>query len=102
MVLVIDDEPPIPRPIVGVLRCRRLDEQIRFTGLVMADAYRALPLQWWLHLPGLLIPFKVLLIIALVAVFIACPLFRQCSPVQGVCNIDDLVPDAGKPGGERP
>jgi len=26
----------------------------------------------------------------LVVVFIACPLFRQCSPVRGVCNIDDL------------
>jgi hypothetical protein len=67
----------------------------------MADAYRALPAQWWLHFPGLLIPLKVLMIVALIAVFIACPLFRQCSPVQGVCNIDDLTQDVGGPGSEH-
>jgi putative copper resistance protein D len=101
--------PTVDAVLAGARQLDRFRWVVRFalptiivTGLVMADAYRALPLQWWLHLPGLLIPFKVLLIIALVAVFIACPLFRQCSPVQGVCNIDDLVPDAGKPGGERP
>jgi hypothetical protein len=68
---------------------------IIITGLIMAGAYRALPLDWWLGWPGALIPFKVLLIIALVVVFIMCPLFRQCSPVKGVCNIDDLYD--GKP-----
>jgi len=40
--------------------------------------------------------------VALVAVFIACPLFRQCSPVQGVCNVDDLKQDVDAPGSERP
>lgn len=33
---------------------------------------------------------KVLAIVALVVVFITCPLFRHCSPVQGVCDIEDL------------
>jgi len=60
------------------------------TGLAMANVYRELPRSWWLHYPGVLIPLKVGVIVALVVVFITCPLFRQCSPVRGVCNIDDL------------
>lgn len=60
------------------------------TGVVMAWGYTVMPAQWWLAVPGILIPLKVLAIVALVVVFITCPLFRHCSPVQGVCNIDDL------------
>jgi putative copper resistance protein D len=60
------------------------------TGLAMADVYRGLPRSWWLHYPGALILVKVGVIVALIVVFITCPLFRQCSPVRGVCNIDDL------------
>lgn len=60
------------------------------TGLLMAGAYRALPLSWWVGFPGVLILVKVLAIVALVVVFITCPLFRHCSPVQGVCDIEDL------------
>jgi putative copper resistance protein D len=63
------------------------------TGLAMADVYRGLPRSWWLHYPGALILVKVGVIVALVVVFITCPLFRQCSPVRGVCNIDDLRQD---------
>lgn len=40
---------------------------IIITGLIMAWNYSVMPL-----------------------VFITCPLFRHCSPVQGVCNADDL------------
>lgn len=93
--------PNVDAVLAGARQLDRFRWVVRFalptiivTGLVMADAYRALPLEWWLHLPGILIPLKVLLILALVAVFIACPLFRQCSPVQGVCNVDDLQADA--------
>lgn len=68
---------------------------IIITGLIMAGAFRAMPMEWWLAFPGILIPVKVLAIVALVVVFITCPLFRHCSPVQGVCNIDDLG-DAAK------
>src|SRR5699024_4486671 len=57
---------------------------------LMAGAYRALPASWWAGFPGALIPGKVLAIVALVVVFITCPLFRHCSPVQGVCDLDDL------------
>lgn len=60
------------------------------TGLVMASEFRGLPLEWWMTLPGIIIPLKVLAIVALVVVFITCPLFRHCSPVQGICNTDDL------------
>jgi putative copper resistance protein D len=83
--------PNVDAVLAGARQLDRFRWVVRFalptiivTGLVMADAYRALPLQWWLHLPGILIPLKVLLILALVAVFIACPLFRQGSPVNGL------------------
>lgn len=71
---------------------------IIITGLIMAFAHRLLPLQWWLHFPGVLIPSKVAAIIVLVVVFITCPLFRHCSPVQGVCNLDDLNENEGEGG----
>ncbi|MCL6550222.1 MAG: hypothetical protein K6T37_04295 [Acidothermus cellulolyticus] len=64
------------------------------TGLVMAGAYRTLPMSWWSRYPGVLIPIKVAIIVALVVVFITCPLFRQCSPVKGVCAIEDLSESA--------
>jgi putative copper resistance protein D len=99
--------PTVDAVLAGARQLDRFRWVVRFalptiivTGLVMADAYRALPLDWWTHFPGVLIPLKVLMIIALVAVFIACPLFRQCSPVQGVCNVDDLRADAGAGPGE--
>lgn len=83
--------------IVGARQLDRFRWVVRFalptiiiTGLVMADAYRSLPLHWWMSYPGVLIPAKVLTIVALIVIFITCPLFRQCSPVQGVCNIEDL------------
>jgi putative copper resistance protein D len=101
--------PTVDAVLAGARQLDRFRWVVRFalptiiaTGLVMAGAYRALPMQWWLHFPGALIPLKVLLIVALIGVFIACPLFRQCSPVQGVCNVDDLQQDVGEPTGEHP
>jgi putative copper resistance protein D len=100
--------PTVDAVLAGARQLDRFRWVVRFalptiivTGLVMADAYRALPAQWWVHFPGVLIPLKVLMIVALIGVFIACPLFRQCSPVQGVCNIDDLKQDVGGPGSEH-
>lgn len=89
--------PNVDAVIAGAHQLDRFRWVVRFalptiiiTGLIMAGAYRLLPAEWWLHFPGILIPGKVLAIIVLVGVFIACPLFRHCSPVQGVCNLDDL------------
>lgn len=89
--------PSVPAVLAGARQLDRFRWVVRFalptiivTGLVMAGAYRALPLSWWLAFPGVLIPLKVLAIVALVVVFITCPLFRHCSPVQGVCDIEDL------------
>ncbi|HLS03422.1 MAG TPA: hypothetical protein VK030_01540, partial [Actinomycetales bacterium] len=67
---------------------------IILTGLYMAAGYRFFDLQWWTSFPGFLIPSKVLAILALVVVFITCPLFRHCSPVQGVCDLEDLEEDS--------
>lgn len=63
---------------------------IIITGIIMASNFAAAPFSFWVTWPGVLIPLKVLAIIALVVVFITCPLFRHCSPVQGVCDINDL------------
>lgn len=93
--------PEITAVLAGARQLDRFRWVVRFalptiilTGLVMAGVYTVLPIEWWMTFPGILIPLKVLAIVVLVVVFITCPLFRQCSPVQGVCNIDDLA-DAG-------
>lgn len=89
--------PDVTAVLAGARQLDRFRWVVRFclptiiiTGLVMAGVYTVLPIGWWLTFPGILIPLKVVAILALVVVFITCPLFRQCSPVQGVCNIDDL------------
>ena len=89
--------PVIDAVLAGAHQLDRFRWVVRFalptiivTGVLMAWGFRGLPVSWWLAFPGVLIPLKVLAIIALVVVFITCPLFRHCSPVQGVCNIDDL------------
>lgn len=89
--------PVVDAVLAGARQLDRFRWVVRFalptiivTGLIMSGVYRSLPLDWWTTFPGVLIPLKVMAIVALVVVFITCPLFRQCSPVQGVCNIDDL------------
>ncbi|MCB1246787.1 MAG: hypothetical protein KDB69_05955 [Acidimicrobiia bacterium] len=83
--------------VAGARQLQRFRWVVRFalptiilTGLIQADVYRHLPVSWWTTFPGVLIPIKVGLIIALIVIFITCPLYRQCSPVAGVCNIDDV------------
>lgn len=89
--------PEVTAVLAGARQLDRFRWVVRFslptiiiTGLIMASVFTVLPMSWWLTFPGILIPLKVLTIVALVVVFITCPLFRQCSPVQGVCNIEDL------------
>jgi putative copper resistance protein D len=61
------------------------------TGLVQAWAmfgwnWQALFTNTW----GYLVLTKLGLILVLIGVFIACPMWRACSPIRGVCNLDDL------------
>lgn len=42
------------------------------------------------NLFGYLVLAKIGLILALVVVFITCPMWRACSPIRGVCNLDDM------------
>lgn len=95
------EHPYVDAVLAGARQLDRFRWVVRFalpvilaTGLVMAGVYRSLPLDWWTTMPGVLIPLKVMAIAGLIVVFIACPLFRQCSPVQGVCNVDDLDPSS--------
>jgi len=89
---------PVIDAVVGAARhLQRFRWVVRFalptviiTGLIQADAYRELDAAWWVAFPGVLIPLKLVLIVALVVIFITCPLYRQCSPVTGVCRIDDI------------
>lgn len=90
--------PNVDAVVAGANQLDRFRWVVRFalptvigTGVIMALGYRMLPLSWWAEFPGVLIPAKVLAIVALVVVFITCPLFRHCSPVQGVCDLDDLA-----------
>ncbi len=92
-------EHPVIDAVIGLARqLQRFRWVVRFalptviiTGLIQTDVYRNMPSSWWTSLPGVLIPVKVLLIIALIVIFITCPLYRQCSPVKGVCKVDDLA-----------
>lgn len=96
--------PNVDAVLAGARQLDRFRWVVRFalptiiiTGIIMASNFAEAPLSFWVTWPGVLIPLKVLAIIALVVVFITCPLFRHCSPVQGVCDINDLE-DNVKPG----
>lgn len=61
------------------------------TGLVQAYPYVGLnPSALFTSPIGRLILLKLLLIVVLVGVFITCPMWRACSPIAGMCNLDDL------------
>ncbi len=68
---------------------------IVLTGVWMALRYGGVLSPFWRDGIGLLVPLKLGLILALVVIFITCPLYRACSPVRGVCNLDDM--DQGAP-----
>jgi len=69
---------------------------IVLTGVWMALRYGGLLSPFWRDGIGLLVPLKLGLIAALVVIFITCPLYRACSPVRGVCNLDDLGEESGR------
>lgn len=88
--------PQVPAVVAGARQLERFRWVVRFslptvllTGLGMALTYR-LPLPAFLAFPFALIPLKLFLLLGLVAIFITCPLYRQCSPVKGVCRLEDL------------
>lgn len=68
---------------------------IVLTGLWMALRYGGVLSPFWRDGIGLLVPLKLGLIAALVVIFITCPLYRACSPVRGVCDLDDLREGGG-------
>lgn len=64
---------------------------IIITGLV--QAWAMFGFQWqslFTNTGGWLILTKVGLILLLVGVFLACPMWKACSPIRGVCDLDDL------------
>ncbi len=61
------------------------------TGLLQAYAY----IGWDLNLLigtffGQLILLKLGLVVMLFGIFITCPMWRACSPIKGMCDLDDL------------
>lgn len=86
--------------VAGARQLERFRWVVRFalptvivTGVWMALRYAGVGSSFWISGLGLLVPVKLLLIVALVVIFITCPLYRACSPVRGVCNVDDLGTD---------
>lgn len=68
------------------------------TGLIQAYPYVGLNPSALLTSPfGRLILVKLLLIVVLVVVFITCPMWRACSPIAGMCNLDDLYTPQNSP-----
>lgn len=67
---------------------------IFLTGLLQVYGYVGLHYEvLFISAFGRLVLLKLGLIAALVGVFITCPMWRACSPIRGVCNIDDLKAD---------
>jgi putative copper resistance protein D len=65
------------------------------TGLAQGYAYVGVqPAALIGSLFGRLILFKLALVVALVVIFITCPLWRACSPIRGMCDLEDLRPPA--------
>lgn len=66
------------------------------TGLIQTYPYVGLnPRALIASTIGLLILTKLLLIVVLIGVFITCPMWRACSPISGMCKIDDLYQKKG-------
>lgn len=61
------------------------------TGLLQAYPYTGFNLETLLFSPlGQLILLKIGLVIGLIGIFITCPMWRACSPIKGMCDLDDL------------
>ncbi|MCL4487109.1 MAG: CopD family protein [Chloroflexi bacterium] len=61
------------------------------TGLLQAYAYIGLDLSLlFTSFFGQLILLKLGLVVTLVGIFITCPMWRACSPIKGMCDLDDL------------
>lgn len=61
------------------------------TGLLQALPYSGHSLTGLAFSPfGQLILLKLGLVIALVIIFISCPLWRACSPIRGMCDLEEL------------
>lgn len=68
------------------------------TGLLQAYRYTGLDLGALTASNfGLLILGKLALVGVLIGVFITCPMWRACSPVAGMCNLEDLHASGSKP-----
>ena len=66
---------------------------VLLSGLYQSYRWVGLDISALLGLPvGLIIVLKVGLIATLVGIFIACPMWRACSPIAGVCDITDIDP----------
>lgn len=63
------------------------------TGLYQAYRLIGLDVTALFVLPiGVLILAKLALVFSLIAIFLACPMWRVCSPIAGVCDITDMNP----------
>lgn len=61
------------------------------TGLLQAYPYIGLNLNALLFSTlGQLILLKIGLVAGLIVIFITCPMWRACSPIKGMCDLDDL------------
>jgi uncharacterized membrane protein len=91
------------RPTVGVVRAageqlerfrwavRLIIPTLFLTGLYQAVDVLGTNLEWYLGTPlGLAVLAKVGFVGVLVGIFKLCPMWRACSPIEGVCELDDL------------
>lgn len=61
------------------------------TGFIQAYRYVGLsPTALFTSPFGQVILIKIALVVALIGVFLTCPLWRACSPISGMCKLDEL------------
>ena len=88
----------LPVVITGAHALERFRWVVRFilptlviTGFLQALPYTGLEVAGLTgSLFGRLILFKTALIVGLVVIFLTCPLWRACSPIRGMCDLEDL------------
>ena len=88
----------MPVVVSAALQLERFRWVVRFvlptlilSGLAQALPYSGSRWEWLVETAGgHIVLLKVGLITALVAIFITCPLWRACSPIRGICDLNDL------------
>ncbi len=91
------ESPTVPVVVAAAEQLERFRWAVRailptllVTGLLQALPYTGLNPATLLTPFGLLILFKIALVLGLFVIFVTCPLWRACSPIRGMCDLAEI------------